>query len=639
MQSDALRPAQNALVSDLHARSELADPTPFHSYLARLENESRLLRCYTQNIDGLEGKVGLSVGILAPAKREGRKKRKLDHDMGALTPLATPEKPHAVSTDFEAGGVLDLAEMDGPHTPRKQKIIETSSAVLTPTSQISTYPSPSSTPSAHIASDPTSTPTSVPVPVPEPIFRVIPLHGQLTSLRCTVCPFTAPIASYLPLPSFPDSLSESESQSQSASESKSERNVIPCPDCSTHASIRSALSERQRPSGFLRPDIVLYGEEHREGHNIGAVVERDLKGLSRGMNGKKEGKADLVLVAGTSLSIPGVKRMIKEFAKSLSSATASGSGGDTSLPTTPTSMVKRRASGRATDANPGAKRTKVKVVYVNDEPPSRSAEWEGVFDHWVKGDVQRFITDYIDDPSFPSTAMTGGVATKMAVVMATPPKTPKTPKSKKNGLLASSTSTRAGPGEWNDADSPIAIRNLLNKGDEEERVRMEVSVEITTKKRSLVVSKDKGHIAGKGREKKKNIVDGQSVKRKRSGGGKRMIVNDEDVFGAGSKGGGKVRTEGLSPTHKTQRPLSTTRVHPPSDHSVPFSGGRGFFKASESESGSDDPLTTPTAWEVRKREEMRFWKWEKEDEGRRAESFEPEQGMRREASLTPLSDL
>ena len=162
-------------------------------------------------------------------------------------------------------------------------------------------------------------------------------------MHCWICRSTFPLEPLLPLPDGP----------------------IPCPTCHLSSTIRTALSERQRSLGALRASVVLYGEEHPQGERIGEAVERDLKGAR--MRGGHEGKVDFLLVGGTSLSIPGVKRIVKEMAKTLK----------------------------------GRKGDEVRTVLVNDEAPRPSAEWESVFDVWIKGDVQTFVTDYLDNPAYP----------------------------------------------------------------------------------------------------------------------------------------------------------------------------------------------------------------------------------------------
>jgi NAD-dependent histone deacetylase SIR2 len=175
-------------------------------------------------------------------------------------------------------------------------------------------------------------------------------------MHCTVCAESVPSADHYPLPDEP----------------------VACPECKKEASIRSALSERQRRVGTLRASVVLYGEEHPQGEAIGTVMERDLRGT--GPRGEREGRADLLIVAGTSLSIPGVKRIVKEMAKSLATRT--------------------EASVRDGREPP------VRAVYVNAEPPAKPGEWDGVFDVWAQGDVQDLVALVADSsyaPPLPKT--------------------------------------------------------------------------------------------------------------------------------------------------------------------------------------------------------------------------------------------
>jgi NAD-dependent SIR2 family protein deacetylase len=251
--------------------SNSAEPSAFHNFLADLDGQGRLLRCYTQNIDGLESRAGLELGL-----------------------STKPTSPRKVVS----------------HTP-----------------------------------------------------RCIPLHGQLSTLHCPLCLTSVPLTDHLPLPP----------------------HLLPCPTCDLSSSIRSALSERSRKTGYLRASVVLYGEEHPQGELIGSAVERDLKGS--GKKSEKEGKVDLLLIAGTSLSIPGVKRIVKEMARALQSQTRGN------LP---------------------------RVIMVNREMP-KGKEWEGVFDTFVAGDIQDFAA-LCSDPTFAQAPPTP-VTTKERQ-QSTPRKTP-----------------------------------------------------------------------------------------------------------------------------------------------------------------------------------------------------------------------
>ncbi len=54
--------------------------------------------------------------------------------------------------------------------------------------------------------------------------------------------------------------------------------------------------------------MVLYGEENPNGDTIGRVVERDLRT-----------GPDMVIVVGTGLKVPGARRLVREFCRSVKS--------------------------------------------------------------------------------------------------------------------------------------------------------------------------------------------------------------------------------------------------------------------------------------------------------------------------------
>lgn len=51
------------MIAQLSQMSEAAQPTAFHRFLRVLDERRRLLRVYTQNIDALEEKSGLTFGV------------------------------------------------------------------------------------------------------------------------------------------------------------------------------------------------------------------------------------------------------------------------------------------------------------------------------------------------------------------------------------------------------------------------------------------------------------------------------------------------------------------------------------------------------------------------------------------------
>jgi NAD-dependent SIR2 family protein deacetylase len=199
--------------------------------------------------------------------------------------------------------------------------------------------------------------------------RCVPLHGTLASLECSRCSYSEPLHSALPLPG----------------------EMLPCPSCEGEQDERIESSQRPRSIGFLRASVLLYGEEHRHGDSIGAVVERDLIGRL------KDDRMDLLIVAGTTLQIPGVKRMIKEFAKALR--------------TQPLAKKKApRKSGATGDVDEKdaaaddeeSEDFPIRTILLNRDPPSKGkgGEWANTFDVWVQGDLQEFVRDWVvDGPS------------------------------------------------------------------------------------------------------------------------------------------------------------------------------------------------------------------------------------------------
>lgn len=157
---------------------------------------------------------------------------------------------------------------------------------------------------------------------------VVPLHGTLSQVCCTLCKVTI---------EFTESLLEKFKIGDE----------IACPACTAATETRHALGRRKLRCGYLRPDIVLYNEHHAHGGTIADFVTTDINK-----------QTNLILVMGTSLKIGGLKSMLKDFAKVLKSRT----GGENTL-----------------------------IVLVNKTPCSR-AEWQGIFDYELLGDCDSWVT-------------------------------------------------------------------------------------------------------------------------------------------------------------------------------------------------------------------------------------------------------
>ena len=76
-----------------------------------------------------------------------------------------------------------------------------------------------------------------------------------------------------------------------------------CPECMERDNLRTShAGKRSHGIGKLRPRIVLYNEHNPDEEAIGAVVTSDLRT-----------RPDAIVVVGTSLKIPGVKRIVREM--------------------------------------------------------------------------------------------------------------------------------------------------------------------------------------------------------------------------------------------------------------------------------------------------------------------------------------
>lgn len=176
--------------------------------------------------------------------------------------------------------------------------------------------------------------------------RVIPLHGTLDEMHCPKCNHIEPLERHI-------SILES-------------GHSIHCPKCLEQDFSRTALGERSRGVGVLKVSVVLYGEEHKQASRVGEIAEKDLL---------KAARPDVLLVAGTTLRIPGVKKIVKELAKVIKQPIREPIKDDEGNPT-----------GEYTEREDPTKR----VIFVNRDPPNPERTWSEVFDTFVQGDAQAF---------------------------------------------------------------------------------------------------------------------------------------------------------------------------------------------------------------------------------------------------------
>lgn len=231
-------------------QNDIKHTTETHKFIRALRDSGRLVRTYTQNIDSLEAREGLSTDLsLGPGNR----------------------------ARFQAKNQFSKPDATDPDSPHDRGV------------------------------------------------ECVLLHGSLERLRCGKC----------------DKLT---SWDEAREEVTSSGQAPDCPSCIEYNEHRTGRGRRGLDIGRLRPDIVLYGEEHPEATLIAPIVTHDLA-----LN------PDSLLILGTSLRVHGLKVIVKEMAK-------------------------------AVHAKGG------KVVFINQTKPAEST-WADVIDYWVEMDCDNWVLD------------------------------------------------------------------------------------------------------------------------------------------------------------------------------------------------------------------------------------------------------
>ncbi|CAI0649267.1 unnamed protein product [Colletotrichum noveboracense] len=273
-------------------------PTASHHFIGHLRNRGKLVRCYTQNIDQIEEKVGLTTSLHDGPGHRGRFSRK------STTQVPTPPTPPSHDEISKDAG----NSREANNEPTQSQTSEDGEGIEQVLARGLTEQQP-----------PRQEKKSSGV---ECVF----LHGSLESLRCFLC----------------GKICDWDDEGR-AHETLSGRQPE-CPYCVGATAARQERGKRALGVGKLRPDIVLYGEEHPNAHLISPIVTHDL-GLC----------PDLLLILGTSLKVHGLKVLVREFAKTIHNR-----GG--------------------------------KVVFVNFTKPPESS-WGDIIDYWVQWDCDAWVSN------------------------------------------------------------------------------------------------------------------------------------------------------------------------------------------------------------------------------------------------------
>ncbi|KAL3953253.1 hypothetical protein ACCO45_013196 [Purpureocillium lilacinum] len=236
--------------TSLRQKIKEAEPTDSHRFISHLRDRGKLVRCYTQNIDQIEEKVGLSTCLQHGAGSKGRFSRRSTANTSQLNKMV--EEASTVGAE--------------PNN--------TESSSQPQSSQSQSQPEPeSSQQSQEPPSDENSTPTT---------DAETPSTDQ-ELLRCFLC---GKLCSW----------DDEERETQTLAGQQPE-----CPHCVGATVAREERGKRRLGVGKLRPDIVLYGEDNPNTPLIHPIVTHDLALYP-----------DMLLILGTSLRVHGLKVMPPE---------------------------------------------------------------------------------------------------------------------------------------------------------------------------------------------------------------------------------------------------------------------------------------------------------------------------------------
>ncbi|OJI90746.1 hypothetical protein ASPTUDRAFT_197813 [Aspergillus tubingensis CBS 134.48] len=160
--------------------------------------------------------------------------------------------------------------------------------------------------------------TQIPLNVKAPWPRTIQLHGSLDKMVCQKCRHLSDFdAGLFDRPDAPE-----------------------CPECCRNNQFRMETGQRSHGIGKMRPRIVLYNEHNPDEEAITSVMNADIRS-----------RPDALIVVGTSLKIPGVRRLVKSLC----------------------SVIRSRRNGV--------------TMWINNEYPT-GKEFEDCWDLMVKGDCE-----------------------------------------------------------------------------------------------------------------------------------------------------------------------------------------------------------------------------------------------------------
>ncbi|GMM28971.1 NAD-dependent histone deacetylase [Martiniozyma asiatica (nom. inval.)] len=290
----------NIFIQNLYRQILKAKPTRTHHFISKLNSKNKLIKCYTQNIDGIERQCGLNTSF-SDSKWQNIDVVQLHGDLHQLSCSNCKNK-------FEWG---EIYEQDGSAKRKRNYQREV---------ELIKRQSPERQKNLNALAE-----------------------GKGENVKAKR--IYSELADFLtPSTDLDSSILLSESEADSEVEIISDENVMTeCPSCIANYEIKLSKGKRccESSIGIIRPNIVLYGENHPFAEVFAQGISKD---LSKNPN--------LLLIFGTSLKVSGVKGMVRKISKKIHDE-----GG--------------------------------KVVLVNKDPISNSS-WKGYIDYQIMSDCDKF---------------------------------------------------------------------------------------------------------------------------------------------------------------------------------------------------------------------------------------------------------
>ncbi|WFC95113.1 hypothetical protein MBRA1_001756 [Malassezia brasiliensis] len=367
------------MMAELKDMADAAQPTAFHQLLKRLDEEGRLQRVYTQNIDGLEAKAGLSFGF--------------EPDAPGPEPSGSKRRRTAFARSQSDSVLVHGASQNKPLFPRA---IPLHGSLSTLSCALCSY-------TLSLAHD------------TQPAKHALSRMREGQPVWCTQCEAADELRVAAGLRSrgigrmkVDVVLYNGENDTAERVGACVERDLLGLRDPNepqvpetpgeARARQRRERSFAQRTHSLAAPPIKKEVQPPADGLSVqpnaksaDAVLdaffddERPVEEAAPPAPVPKPSRArlkplppDLLIVAGTSLKVPGTKRIVREFAKAC----------------------------RARDAPRDAARADapIRTIYLNYDFPAAAREWCGTFDVWIQGDVQASARGLGSVPGAPESA-------------------------------------------------------------------------------------------------------------------------------------------------------------------------------------------------------------------------------------------